>query len=130
MLPDYQPSTACNRLLPRDDLGSVTTVITLFGVSTTATLLTFTNSIPASAVSMTPFIGSVTTGLAGYSVVPQVTLVHRAQDLPATGGDGGGGKPPNAAGQGRGRAANAGARWAFLASICAIAMSSVAVLAL
>ena len=129
-LPDYKASTACDRVLPDNDLSTTTGPVTLFGVTTTAALLTFANDAPISTTRTRTFTGSATSTVLGYSVIPQVTLVHRAQDVSAGGGGGGGGSPPNAAGPGRVRAADTGAQLAFLVSVCVIAMSSVFVLVL
>ena len=131
-LPDYRLSTACDRIILGDDIATVTAVITFFGVSTTAQLLTFTNSAGPTETRTTTFSGSRASDFVAYSIIPQVTLVRRAQDVSAAGegGGGGGSKPPNAAGPGRARAADSGAQWAFLVSICAIATGSVFVFAL
>ena len=137
-LSDYKLSTGCDRIFNEADLTISTGPVTYFGVSTTAGLLTISGTHSRSEVrpTVTGDAAARMFGgpLVGYSIIEQVTLIHRAQDVPGGGGGsgsgGGGAPPPNAAGPGRVGAADSGAQWAFLVSVCAIAMGSVFVLAL
>ena len=125
-LPNYRPTSICQRFLPTTDASTFTTDITLLGVHTTVELLTFVGSAPPQSTVTTTLPAEQSADLVGVSYIPMVMLVHRATDTPSTGEDGGGGgggaspSKPSAAGLGARRAAQAGARLALLVCVSAV----------
>ncbi|KAK3387382.1 hypothetical protein B0H63DRAFT_509193 [Podospora didyma] len=127
-LPDYRPTTACQRLLPGGAVSTFVTDITFLGAHTTAQLLSFVGGKPITSTTTITLPPSQASELVGVSVMPMVMLVRHASDTagPGEGGSGGGGgggggspsKPdPNAAGHGTLATAKAGAQLAVLACV-------------
>ena len=123
-LPDYQPTTACQRFLADGQVSTFVTDITFLGAHTTAQLLTFVGDKPITSTATITLPPSQMSDLVGVSVMPMVMLVHKEGDTVAGGpgeggGGGGGGSPskPNAAGHGALATARTSAQLAFLACV-------------
>ena len=141
-LPDMPMSTICLRIFPTEDIVVVTTQLSLFGTTVSAEVLDFTNTLPFSETIST----TVPSGLmeVAISVMPMVTLVHKADETTTasrsggsvtvttmTSNPGGGTETANAVvlglvGTGRER----GAQRAMLACICAATMGAMFILSM
>jgi hypothetical protein len=131
-LPNYRPSTVCERFLLNGDVSTFVTDITFLGARTTAQLLTFVGSGPITSTATTTLGAAQSADLVGVGYIPMVMLVHRAGDTASAGGGGGSPSPskPNAAGIGGPGAAEAGARLALLVCVSAVFLGSVLMLAM
>ncbi|KAK3349525.1 hypothetical protein B0T25DRAFT_245260 [Lasiosphaeria hispida] len=136
-LPDYRPSTACQRFVQDGDVSTFVTDITFLGARTTAQLLTFVGTRPITSTATITLPPSQTSELVGVSLMPMVMLVRHASDVSGpgaggSGGDGGGGEgpgspsKPNSSGPGPLGAARTGAQLAFLMCISAVLMGMLA----
>ena len=120
-LPDYKITTICERIIPTDVLGSVTTDLTFLGVHTTAVLQTWATKTGGGApVAVTTTLEAAQhESHVGAKQIPMVMLVKKGGDG-AGGGDGGGGSKPNAAGGGGAGGAIAGAQLAIVTCVSAV----------
>lgn len=92
-LPDVKPSTVCGRVIPDEDISTVTTDLTLLGQHTTAVLITVGGTAPVTST-YTGSLGPEKTGLVGVKYMPMVMLVQKAEDRAEGGGGEGGNQPP------------------------------------
>ncbi|GLI80093.1 hypothetical protein PoHVEF18_008443 [Penicillium ochrochloron] len=83
IVPEYKLTEGCERLLPREDLGTSTKAVVV-DQTTTEELLTITATHPIVA-STTTFGAMAASELVGASVTPMLSLVRHQSDLHETG---------------------------------------------
>jgi hypothetical protein len=83
IVPEYKLTEGCERLLPREDLGTSTKTVVV-DQTTTEELLTISATHPIVA-STTTFGAMAASELVGASVMPMLSLVRHQSDLHETG---------------------------------------------
>jgi hypothetical protein len=83
-MPTVKFSTGCAQVIPTVDYSFITTTITSPQTTATANIFTLTATSPVTESITTSFSPSETSNWVAVSILPMVTLVHQATDLPAT----------------------------------------------
>lgn len=113
-----KPTEYCKRLIPNDDLDSITATFPLYGQTVTAEVFTFTATSPiilsTQSLSATDAASMVLVGNA-----PPIILVHQASDVSSAGKGKGGGSETNAAAPGAHMGGGGGGMAALVAVWCA-----------